>query len=437
MKDERRPIEPADEEELRSAAALARALEGGADEPDVPQAALETAALLRLSAGGAELAPERRDAIKNELLAGMAARRPAESERRRRTRPSDWLHGLPRWLLLGLPLGGTAALCLVLLARGPEPDASFAARSMEPSGARSRVAQDELADEAAEDKGAENASAQNGSELQLQAAARLAPPASTPRATEADSYAVPPSEALADDARSPARDKRAVGSGAVGSGAVGWGAVAESSAAADSSTPADPSSGGSRRARDGLASPAQREAGRYERVARSSQERPTGNVAPPPLEQNARAALVGLDKDVRAERSELLARSNDAELSRAHAELDAARSRPELERVRARLTGLLDTAAEGLDPSDARQVRQDVYCRLAETALRLGEPRTALEWTRRGIDLDGPPSRFLAQLMALAGDAFAALGEPSSAASSYMKALRVQEALLDESLDGE
>jgi len=77
-----------------------------------------------------------------------------------------------------------------------------------------------------------------------------------------------------------------------------------------------------------------------------------------------------------------------------------------------------------------------LYCRLAETALRLGEPRTALDWTRRGIDLDGPPSPFLAQLMALEGDALAALGEPSSAAGSYMRALRVHEALLDESLDG-
>jgi predicted negative regulator of RcsB-dependent stress response len=81
-------------------------------------------------------------------------------------------------------------------------------------------------------------------------------------------------------------------------------------------------------------------------------------------------------------------------------------------------------------------VRQDVYCRLAETALRLGEPRAALEWTRRGLDLDGPPTPFLAQLMALEGDAWAALGDDASAATSYMRALQVHEALLDESLDG-
>ncbi|HTV17235.1 MAG TPA: hypothetical protein VMG12_01150, partial [Polyangiaceae bacterium] len=146
--------------------------------------------------------------------------------------------------------------------------------------------------------------------------------------------------------------------------------------------------------------------------------------------------LTGLDQEVRAERTQLLARSNDAELSRAHAELDGAESPAELRRSQAVLTRLLETSGDGLGANDARQVRQDLYCRLAETALRLGEPRAALEWARRGIDLDGPPSPFLAQLMALEGDAYEALGEPASAANSYMKALRVHEALLDESLDG-
>jgi hypothetical protein len=171
--------------------------------------------------------------------------------------------------------------------------------------------------------------------------------------------------------------------------------------------------------------------------SRTSAGSAVSNLAGAVRQPGGRAALVGLDNDVRAERSQLLARSNDAELSRAHAELDGAVSRAELERSQASLTRLLGTAADGLAADDARQVRQDLYCRLAETALRLGEPRGALEWTRRGIDLDGPPSPFLAQLMALEGDALAALGEPSSAAASYLKALRVHEALLDESLHGQ
>jgi len=186
-----------------------------------------------------------------------------------------------------------------------------------------------------------------------------------------------------------------------------------------------------------FARPARRQAMLSDEMrGRSGSGSAVGNLAGAVRQPSARAALVGLDKDVRAERTQLLARSSDAELSRAHAELDGAVSRAELERSQASLTRLLGTAGDGLDPDDARQLRQDLYCRLAETALRLGEPRRALEWTRRGIDLDGPPSPFLAQLMALEGDALAALGEPSSAAASYLRALRVHEALLDESLDG-
>ena len=49
MSADRSPLDPADEEELRAAAALEAALEGRASSDDVPEAALETAALLRFS----------------------------------------------------------------------------------------------------------------------------------------------------------------------------------------------------------------------------------------------------------------------------------------------------------------------------------------------------------------------------------------------------
>jgi predicted negative regulator of RcsB-dependent stress response len=140
--------------------------------------------------------------------------------------------------------------------------------------------------------------------------------------------------------------------------------------------------------------------------------------------------------EARAWRTELLARLNDATLARVHGELDAAQSPDELARSQRGAQGLLETVGAGRSPNDARLIRQDLYCRLAETALRLGEPRAALEWARRGLDLDGPPTPFLAQLMALEGDAWAALGDDASAANSYMKALRTHETLLDESLDG-
>jgi hypothetical protein len=138
----------------------------------------------------------------------------------------------------------------------------------------------------------------------------------------------------------------------------------------------------------------------------------------------------------RTQRSELLGRLHDAELSRVHAALDRAGTPEELTRSQQDLRAQLGSLRGDLNADDARLVRQDLFCRLAETALKLGEPRAALEWTRRGLDLDGPPTPFLAQLSALEGDAWAALGDDDSAARSYMEAIRVHDALLDESLDG-
>jgi hypothetical protein len=405
MKNERPPEVPADEEELRSAAALARALEGGADDPDVPHSALETAALLRLSAGAAELGHERRDAIKRELLEGL----PARSERRRRALWPEWARPNLRWAFLALPLAGTAVVCLLLLAKGPEPAESFADRSfvehrMVPF---EQTTANEHANADKEAAGDDTISGPEGAGRSAAAQTEASPePSLALRATPQDTDAYARREAEAPSGFAPSEEARGIGTRGIGSAASG-------------------------------AAPARRQAMLADEKRGLSGAAPAvGNLAGAARRPGARDALVGLDNDVRAGRTELLARSNDAELSRAHAELDGASSRVELERSQASLARLLGTAGDGLDVDDARQVRQDLYCRLAETALRLGEPRAALEWTRRGIDLDGPPSPFLAQLMALEGDALTALGEPSSAAASYMKALRVHEALLDESLDG-
>src|SRR5688572_33039228 len=94
--------ELADEAELRSAAALARALEGGPADPALPEGALEAAALLRASAGGGRLTPERSARIRQELLAALPPRV--------RPRTSPWRFGL--WL--GLPLAGVAAAVSLL-----------------------------------------------------------------------------------------------------------------------------------------------------------------------------------------------------------------------------------------------------------------------------------------------------------------------------------
>jgi hypothetical protein len=160
------------------------------------------------------------------------------------------------------------------------------------------------------------------------------------------------------------------------------------------------------------------------------------NLAASANNEGASRVVVGLDRDARALRSALLERLADPLLARVHAERDAATGRAALEQSGRALVSTLGTLGPDLSDGDARLVRQDLYCRLAETALELGEAQAALEWTRRGLDLNGPPTPFLAQLSALEGDALAALGDDENAARSYLKALQVHETLLHESLDG-
>ena len=315
----------ADEEELRTAAALARALESDSAGPDVPQAALETAALLRLSAGRGELSEARRAEIRRELLAALPAT-PATPKRA----------GPPRWLLWCLPFASAAAALAFLYVQSSESEP---------------LAQREAG---------EAARTRSGAPLTAPA---QAPAAAAPRGAAA----------VADDGKPLTLHQ-------VSKGAANLG------------------------------------------------ERARAGDTPQLVTQLGGAA--------RAQRSELLGRLHDAELSRVHAELDRARTPAELEQSQRDLRARLDAIGDELNTDDARHIRQDLFCRLAEAALKLGEPRAALEWTRRGLDLDGPPTPFLAQLSALEGDAWAALGDDDSAAKSYMEAIRVHDALLDESLDG-
>jgi hypothetical protein len=329
MSDELPPLDAADDEERQSAAALARALEGGPTEPGLPEAALEAAALLRSSASGGQLSPQRSDEIRKALLADLP---PAQA------RPRS---SLARWLWLVLPLGGAAAAALLLMVQSLEaPDAegpSFAEQRATAPGSAWQLAEREPEE-----------------------------PAPTPSAAPAITALTGPSPTASS------------------------------------------------------IEPATRGQSLAARAAKGSASR----------------VVVGLDRDARALRSTLLERLADPLLGRVHAERDAATGRAALEQSRRAMLNALGTLEPGLSGADERLVRQDLYCRLAETALELGEPQSALEWTRRGLDLDGPPTPFLAQLSALEGDALAALGDDESAAKSYLKALQVHESLLHESLDG-
>jgi hypothetical protein len=98
-------MEPS-EEELAEAEALARALERGTGTEALPDDALSTAALLRYSQDGGELADERKSAILDEVLA-TAKPKPA---------PATVEKPLLGWLKWLVPIGGLGAVAAVALA---------------------------------------------------------------------------------------------------------------------------------------------------------------------------------------------------------------------------------------------------------------------------------------------------------------------------------
>ena len=103
-----------DDDELREAEALARALDRGHAEDGLPEEALQTAALLRYSADGGALPADREAAILEEVL--------EEAERAARRRPArEAAPPLWRWAL-GLLGVGAAVAALLLLVIGPSPD---------------------------------------------------------------------------------------------------------------------------------------------------------------------------------------------------------------------------------------------------------------------------------------------------------------------------
>jgi predicted negative regulator of RcsB-dependent stress response len=125
-------------------------------------------------------------------------------------------------------------------------------------------------------------------------------------------------------------------------------------------------------------------------------------------------------------------------LNEAYAALDRAQSPPEWRAAQGQLLTLTSGALGGAGAADADDTlaRQDIFCRLAESALQLGQPDAALAWTRRGLEIDAAPNVFGARLHVLAGQAQAALGDRDGAARSFSQAIEVDEQLLGESLDG-
>lgn len=104
-----------DEDERREADALARALERGSADEDLPEEALQTAALLRYSADGGALDVERAEAILGDVLdasaKAAAKKQSAQSEARAPWWQAGWQAGW-RWVL---GLSSVAAIAILLL----------------------------------------------------------------------------------------------------------------------------------------------------------------------------------------------------------------------------------------------------------------------------------------------------------------------------------
>lgn len=96
------------EDELREAAALAQALEHGSGKADMPEDALEVAALLRYSVDGGTLGADRESAVRGEVLRSRPRSAPLE-------RPW-WM----RWLPITAIAATAGAAALALLLKEPE-----------------------------------------------------------------------------------------------------------------------------------------------------------------------------------------------------------------------------------------------------------------------------------------------------------------------------
>lgn len=421
---------PPDEEELEAANALRQALEGRPAGSHVPDEALQAAAFLRHTGDGGRLSSERRAKLRAELLASLPA---APSPARRKS----WRD----WFGIGLTLVGAASAAVTVGVLGVREWSSHD---------RAREARSEAMETAA--YGDEAGAAQRGAAPVAPAPPQLASP--TPPAA-------PMERGASSAGGEPMTGQRALGGVGRAQPALSGGAgprvtALEASRAAAPGDSAAPSAARKRaqssEAPGALASKAASAALDAELAQRegsglgAAQTRGGGaaeakgggaaaNAAAPAKELDTSDARVARQRE--QQRSRLLAKLAYTPAPSAYLQADRARSTAELELAREQLTALSGTGLGGASSAlEAELLRPDVYCRLAELSLRLGQPRAALDWTRQGLALGSEPSPFVACLYQQQGRAREALGQRDGAAQSYMNALKVNEQLLNESLEG-
>ncbi|MBU0551265.1 hypothetical protein KKF91_04085 [Myxococcota bacterium] len=93
-------------------------------------------------------------------------------------------------------------------------------------------------------------------------------------------------------------------------------------------------------------------------------------------------------------------------------------------------------APAGIDEVDARGIRQDASFRLALLRLEAGDAEGAKSWAEVGLKLGEGEDHFTANLLIARGRAYEALGDARGAARDYHAALRINEALMNQALQG-
>lgn len=141
----------------------------------------------------------------------------------------------------------------------------------------------------------------------------------------------------------------------------------------------------------------------------------------------------------------LIGCSSDAEPSRwveraaeAHQQADEALTRDDHAAASAALTPIAEgVAPEGVSAADGRVIQQDACFRLALIQLKAREAEAAVKWAQVGLDLGAGQDLYTANLLIARGRAHEALGDDPQAARDYHAALLINEALMNEALDGE
>jgi tetratricopeptide (TPR) repeat protein len=121
------------------------------------------------------------------------------------------------------------------------------------------------------------------------------------------------------------------------------------------------------------------------------------------------------------------------EAARGHAAADHLIDRGDRPAARATLERLVASAPGG-SAETRRVLLQDTYFRLARLALDARDPAQAARDADAGLALGGTEDLFVANLLVVRGAAQEALGQNAAALATYQRALRINEALLHDTL---